>query len=217
MTLPGARLAPTRLTPARLVLVPALLALCVGLAGCITLFPKAKPEQLYRFDAQIQPAPSNARPFTVRTGSVDFDRASSGDRIMTVDGDQVAYVADGRWAIPASQLFDEAMAHGFDQPGDAAQLVEPGQAAKAEYRLRVQVLHFEARYLSGQAAAPTIVITVRATLDRQSDLALVGTQEFEAQVPASDNRLGPMVTAYDAATSKVVGDLVTWVDDKGGR
>jgi len=213
MTLPGA----ARLAPARLVLVPAMLAISVGLAGCITLFPKAKPEQLYRFDAQIQPTPSNGRPFTVRSGAADFDPASAGDRIMTINGDQVAYVAEGRWAIPAAQLFDEAVAHGFDQPGDAARLVAPGQAAKAEYRLRVQVLHFEARYLSGQAAAPTIVITVRATLDRQSDLALVGTQEFEAQVPASDNRLGPMVTAYDAATSKVVGDLVTWVDDKGGR
>src|SRR5271156_5705810 len=99
MTLPGA----ARLTPARLALVPALLALSVGLAGCITLFPKAKPEQLYRFDAQIQPPQSGGRPFTVRNGAAEFDPASAGDRIMTINGDQVAYIADGRWAIRATQ------------------------------------------------------------------------------------------------------------------
>src|ERR1700679_4016550 len=111
MTLPGAaRFALPRLKPARLVLVPALLALSVGLAGCITLFPKAKPEQLYRFDAQIPPPQGGGRPFTVRNGAVEFDPASAGDRIMTIDGDQVAYIADGRWAIPATQLFDEAVA-----------------------------------------------------------------------------------------------------------
>jgi cholesterol transport system auxiliary component len=207
MTHPGA----ARLTAAGFVL-----ALSVSLAGCVTLFPKAVPVQLYRFDAAVQPAPGSGRAFAVRTGMSDFDPASSGDRIMTVDGDQIAYVADGRWAVPASQLFDEAVAHGFDAPGDAARLVAPGQASRAEYRLRLQVIHFEARYTSGPTAAPTIVVTVRATLDRQSDLGLVGTQEFEAQVPASENRVSAMVSAYDAATSKVVGDLVAWVDAKGG-
>ena len=207
MTHPGA----ARLSAAGLAL-----ALSVGLAGCITLFPKATPVQLYRFDAAVQPMQSSGHGFGVRTGMSDFDPASSGDRILTINGDEVAYVADGRWAVPASQLFDEAVAHGFDAPGDAARLVAPGQATKAEYRLRLQVIHFEARYTSGPTAPPTIVVTVRATLDRQSDLGLVGTQEFEAQVPASENRVGPMVAAYDAATSKVVGDLVTWVDEKGG-
>jgi cholesterol transport system auxiliary component len=212
MTHPGA----TRLTAAHLALAAVLVALSVGLAGCITLFPKATPVQLYRFDAAIQPVQGSGRGFAVRTGFTEFDPQSSGDRILTVNGDQVAYIAEGRWAIPASQLFDEAVAHGFDAPGDAARLVAPGQAAKAEYRLRLQVIHFEARYLSGPTAAPTIVVTVRATLDRQSDLTMVGTQEFEAQVPASDNRIAPMVAAYDAATTKVVGDLVAWVDAKGG-
>ena len=192
------------------------LTFCVSLAGCITLFPKATPVQLYRFDAQVQPIQGSGRGFAVRTGPIDFDPAAGGDRMMTVNGDQIAYIADGRWASPASQLFEEAVAHGFAAPGDAARLVAPGQAAKAEYRLKLQVVRFEARYTSGPTAPPTIVVVLRASLDRQADLSSVGVKEFEADVPAADNRVGPIVEAFDTATTKVVGDLVAWVDQAGG-
>jgi cholesterol transport system auxiliary component len=199
---------------ARLAAMALALALSASLAGCITLFPKEKPVQLYRFDAAVQPAPSSARPFAVRTSVSDFDPAAAGDRIMTVDGDQIAYVSDGRWSSPASQLFDQAVAHGFAAPGDAARLVGP--SGKADFRLHLTVSHFEARYPSGPTSAPTIVVVVRATLERQSDLSHVATQEFEADVPAGENRVGPIVQAFDQAATKVVGDLVAWVDQKGG-
>jgi cholesterol transport system auxiliary component len=192
----------------------AALALAAGLAGCITLFPKEKPVQLYRFDAAISPTQGSGRSFTVRGSPADFDNPAGGDRILTVDGDQVGYVDSGRWSSPANQMFDEAVAHGFDVAGDGAHLVGP--TGKAQYRLHLAVSHFEARYTSGPTAPPTIVITMRAVLERQSDLTLVSAQSFEADIPATDNRVGPIVTAFDAATSKVVGDLVTWVAQTGG-
>jgi len=199
----------------RLAAAGAALALAAGLAGCITLFPAEKPVQLYRFDAALQPAPPAGSPgFAVRVAATDFDPAAAGDRIMTVDGDQIGYINTGRWSAPANQLFDEAVAHGLGAPGDAAHLVGP--TGKAKYRLHLTVTRFEARYASGPTAPPTIAIVVRASLDRQSDMSAVASQEFEAEVPASDNRVGPIVTAFDAATTKVVGDLVAWVDDKGG-
>jgi len=199
---------------ARLAAAGAALTLAAGLAGCITLFPKEKPVQLYRFDAAVQAAQASGRSFSVRTAPADFDTAAAGDQIMTVDGDQVGYVDSGRWSSPANQMFDEAVAHGFDVAGDGAHLVGP--SGKAQYRLHLAVGHFEARYTAGPTAPPTVVVIVRAVLERQSDLSLVGAQTFEADIPASDNRVGAIVTAYDAATTKVIGDLVAWVDEKGG-
>lgn len=193
------------------------LGLCASLAGCITLFPKEKPVQLYRFDASVQPMQSPGRGFAVRTGMSDFDPAAAGDRIMTVDGDQIAYVAEGRWSSPANQLFDQAVARGFNAPGDPAQLVGAGQPAKADYRLHLVVPRFEVRYANGPTSTPTIVVLVRASLDRQSDLTHIGTKEFGAEVPAADNRVGAIVQAFDQATTKVVGDLVVWVDEEGDR
>ena len=199
---------------ARLAAAGAALTLAAGLAGCITLFPKEKPVQLYRFDAAVQAAQGSGRSFSVRTNPADFDTAAAGDQIMTVDGDQVGYVDSGRWSSPANQMFDEAVAHGFDVAGDGAHLVGP--TSKAQYRLHLAVGHFETRYTAGPTAPPTVVIIVRAVLERQSDLSLVGAQTFEADIPAGDNRVGAIVTAFDAAATKVIGDLVAWVGEKGG-
>ena len=204
----------TRPGLARLALAGAAALAVTALGGCITLFPAEKPVQLYRFDAQVQPPATAGRAFAVRTGSSYFDPAAAGDRIMTVDGDQVGYLEPGRWSSPANQLFDEAVAHGFNV-ASSVRLVSPGQQATAKYRLVIAVTRFEARYVSGPTAAPTVMVTVRATLDRTSDQSQVDSKEFDAEVPAGDNRFGPIVQAYDQATSKVVGDLVAWVSQTG--
>jgi cholesterol transport system auxiliary component len=188
----------------------AALAAVAALGACITLFPKATPSQLYRFDAQIQPPAASGPPIGIRAGVLDFDPASAGDRILTVTGDQVAYVQDGRWAIPASQLFQEAVEHGFNAPGSPARLVAISEASQARLRLRLEVTRFETRYLGGPKTAPTVLVTMRATLNRQ-DGSLVGEQPFEASIPAGGDSIGEIVQAYDAAVSKVVGDLVAWV------
>lgn len=186
----------------------AALAAVAALGACITLFPKTAPSQLYRFDAQVQSPAASGPQVAVRAVALDFDPASAGDAILTVTGDEVAYVQDGRWAIPASELFQEAVEHGFN--GGPVRLVSISEASRAKLRLRLQVTHFETRYLGGPKTAPTVVVTMRATLNRQ-DGSLVGEVPFDASVLAGDDSIGAIVQAYDAAVSKVVGDLVAWV------
>jgi cholesterol transport system auxiliary component len=188
----------------------AALAAVAALGGCISLFPKATPSQLYRFDANVQPPAAGGPPVGIREGVLDFDPASAGDRILTVTGNQVAYIDGSRWAIPASQLFQQAVDRALSAPGGATRLVGIGESAQAKLRLRLQVTHFEARYLAGAKAPPTVFVSVTATLDRQ-DGGLVGEHAFEASSEAGDNRVGAIVQAYDQAVSKVVGDLVAWV------
>lgn len=205
---------PTR--PVSVIARLAALAAMAALAGCISLFPKTAPSQLYRFDANIGAPTASGPPVAIRQGATDFDPASGGDRILTVTGDQVAYIQDARWAIPASELFQQALERGLNAPGGPTRLVDIGESGQAKYRLRLQVTHFETRYLAGAAAAPTVFVSGRATLDRQDNGALVAEHPFEASVAASDNRVGPIVEAYDAAVSKVVGDLAAWVAQTAG-
>jgi len=74
---------------------------------------------------------------------------------------------------------------------------------------------FEARYLNGPDAAPTVVVDVHAALDKTVDRTLAGDRSFRAQVTASDNRVGAIANAYDQAVAKVLGELVAWVDARG--
>jgi cholesterol transport system auxiliary component len=190
-------------------------ALALSLAGCISLLPKSKPVQLYRFgdNHAMTPAPAPAaNPVGVYWGGGAFQRESAGDRILTITGDRVAYVALTRWVAPATVLFEQAVQRAFDQRGGPVRLVPRGAPAVTDYVLRMDVRNFEARYDAGAKAAPTVLVRVHATVARDSNRKLVSEQVFEASVRARDNRVGAIVDAYEAALNQVLEQAVTWTN-----
>lgn len=197
----------------------ALAVAALGLSGCISLFPKAEPSQLYRLEAKAAPAAAPAgRPFGVLRLTTGFPRASAGDRILTVSGGgQAAYIAGARWVSPASVMFDEQTALAF-QTGGRARLITRGDVVMADYTLKLDVHAFEAIYDRGPKAAPEIVITVRGVITDAGDRTLVGDRTFTARVRAGDNRVSAIVPAFDRALSQVLNELVGWVNavDTGG-
>jgi cholesterol transport system auxiliary component len=184
------------------------------LGGCISVFPKAKPVQMYRFGdrAAAPPAQSQAQsqaqaataPVTVLKGPIAFPPASGGDRILTVTGTENAYIGGARWVAPAANLFDEALLKAFDAPG-APRLVARGEPLAAPSTLRLDVRAFEARY-----PGPTVRVRIRATLIRNADRALVGEKMFDAAVPAGDNRQAAIVAAFDQAVGQDLAGLRDW-------
>ncbi len=196
-----------RLTAAALALA------AIALSGCISLFPKAEPAQLYRFEArpQSQPAPPGPLFGVLRLGT-SFARASSGDRILTVnDRGEAAYIAGARWVAPASVLFDEQVSTAFQGAG-RARLIGRGEVIKADLSLKLDVQTFETHYDRGPKAAPEIVVSVRGVITRNSDRGLIGDRIFTARIRAGENRVGSIVPAYNAALTQVLGELVGWVN-----
>ena len=210
---------PPQTAVSRTVLRGLLLAAAASLlAGCISLFPKADPAQLYRFGAtapQVQETASAGPAFGVFLTVTGFDRAAANDRILTVTGTQAAYIKGARWVTSSVALFDSALQHAFDADQGPARLVARGEIARADYVLKLDVRTFEVRYDNGQAAAPTIVVDVHAALDRASDQTLVGDRSFKASITASDNRVDAIAQAFDQAVAQVLGKLVAWVDGRG--
>ena len=195
----------------------AVTALAIGLSGCISLFPKAKPAGLYRFgqaEVIVPKGPPGAMFGVLKTPSA-FTRAAAGDRILTSTNGEVAYIAGARWVSPAFVLFEEAVASAFENDPGRARLIARGEVAKADLTLRLEVRTFEADYVDGPKAAPEVVVRVRAVLNRSQDRALVGDQIFEAKVKAADNRVSAIVPAFDQATAKVLGEVIAWVNAAG--
>jgi cholesterol transport system auxiliary component len=196
-------------------------ALCAGLAlalaGCISLLPKTTPAQLYSFTVAAPPLASGeiARSFNVQRLPTGFSREAEGSQILTVDGAQAAYIAAARWDAPASQLFDEAETTAFDRSNGPARLLLTGDSASAPFALRLDVQTFEARYLAGPKAAPTVVVTVHALLVGAADRRVIGEEVFESRQAAGDNRVGPIVDAFGAATSDVLARIVDWTGREG--
>jgi cholesterol transport system auxiliary component len=190
------------------------------LCGCVSLFPKEAPAQLYRFGAAgpstSQPASTSASSrFAVQALIIDFNRAAAGDQILTITGDQAAYIKGARWVSGASTLFEQALASAFDADQGPARLMARGEAVRPDAFLKLDVRVFEARYEQGPAGAPTVVVQVYAALSQPADRALMGEHMFAASVPAGDNRVGAIARAFDQAVGQVLGQLVKWVDAKG--
>ncbi|MBX3484040.1 ABC-type transport auxiliary lipoprotein family protein [Phenylobacterium sp.] len=187
-------------------------AVALSLGGCISLLPKTREAHLYRFGqplaAEALTAPQG-RIGVFRTNAT-FQREAAGDRLLTITGGQVAYVADTRWVAPAVVLWDEAVLAAFDADHGPVRLISRGEPAAADYVLRLDVRNFEARYERGAKAAPTVVVRVRAAMTRGADRSVVSERIFETRVVAADNRVGAIVPAYDRAVAEVLKDVVAW-------
>jgi cholesterol transport system auxiliary component len=186
--------------------------LAFGLSGCISLLPKQKSAMLYRFGGQppaIAPAAETAVPVGVfRAGGV-FQQEAASDRILTITGERAAYIARARWVAPADVLFEQAVTGAFDAAGGRVRLVARGDPAKADYSLRLDVRNFETHY-AGET--PTVLVRVHAVLLHAANRSDIKETVFEATVPASENRVGAIVSAYDHAVAQVLKDLVPWVE-----
>jgi cholesterol transport system auxiliary component len=194
-----------------------IIAVAVGalaLAGCVSLFPKAKPSQLYRFGSVAGAAAPRpvSQPVNIALGPVGFYQAASGDRILTMTGSEAAYIAQARWVEPASAMFTDALERGFEQKSQRVRLVDRRQATANSLVLNVDVDAFEARYQNGPKAAPTVVVSFTARIIRFPERSVVAEQRFTASRAAADNRVGAIVPAYDAALDTALGELTGWAD-----
>lgn len=201
--------------PAALARVTLAAACAVALTGCISVFPKTKPAQLYRFDyaapAAAAATPSAAGPRAdVYLANGSFPLEASSDQILTLNGAQAAYIAQSRWVSPAAVLWDEAVHAAFASAG-GVRLISHGEPARSAYALRLDVLKFEADYDGG---APNVEVRVHATLSRTRDRTVIGEQTFDVRTPADANRVSAIVRAYDQAVGQVLRDIVGWTNSQ---
>jgi cholesterol transport system auxiliary component len=188
----------------------------VSLGGCISLLPKQKPAQLYRFRAEAPPAAAQAGPearVTLRAAPTSFTRASAGDRILTASGNETAYIAGARWVTAANMLFDEAVTRAFDGHGGPVRLLARDEPAVADCVLKLDVRTFEARYDHGRRAPPTVVVELYAALVGRRNATGV-SELFRAEAPAETDAVHSIAAAFDVAVGKVLGEMVAWVDSK---
>lgn len=192
----------------------------LALGGCVSLLPKQAPVQLYQFGQT--PSPTTTAPVVVGRGQaalgvilsqVSFPRAALGDGILTSRGDEAAYIAGARWLTPAVLMFQEDVQRAFETgagpEAGGVRLIDRGQLGSASALLRLDVTEFDARYDPATPDVPTVVVSLRATLTRADGRRLV-QQVFSTRRPASQDRVSAIVSAYDAAVSEVLGQVVAW-------
>ncbi len=182
----------------------------LGLSGCINVLPKTKPVTLYRFaftPPEGRSAPlSAALPVALSLGAIEFPQDSAGDRVTTVEDNEISYVAQARWTAPAQALFNEAVSTGYARSGGQVRLDTRG-LTMAPYRLDVVVRKFETDYSHNK---PTVSVALDARIIRMSDKAVVGQKFITEEVATKRNNMQVMVDGYNSATTAAVGDLIAF-------
>ncbi len=198
-----------------------ILGAALTLTGCVTLLPKTKPAQLYRFaytpervEQKAQAAATagaavGTAPTGIVFGTVTFPQDSAGDRIVTVEGSQVAYVAEARWTSAASGMFKDAISTGFARGGQTVTL-EPRGPTAANFRLDISVRKFETDYTHNR---PTISVALDARLIRLSDRMVVGQKFISADVAVRKSDMSLMADGYNQATTQVVTGLIDFSEE----
>ncbi|CAM3144518.1 ABC-type transport auxiliary lipoprotein family protein [Asticcacaulis taihuensis] len=201
--------------------VAALASAALALSGCVTLLPKTKPAQLYRFgytpelvEQKAEAAGTAGRavgmaPTGIVFGTVTFPQDSAGDRIVTVEGSEVAYVAEARWTSAASGLFKDAISTGFAR-GSQTVTLEPRGPTAANFRLDISVRKFETDYKRNR---PTVSVALDARLIRLSDRVVVGQKFISADIPVRKSDMSLMADGYNQATTQVVTSLIDFSED----
>ncbi len=199
----------------RVAVLAALGMAAISLSGCVTLFPKAKPVQLYHLGLDAQSgaqATSKGAGVPVLQGALQFNRDVAGDRLLTRQGDEAAYVADARWTMPASIMLEQSLANAFMRGTGDARLISPKDPVSAKLVLRLDVRALEIRYGEGSRRSPVAVVNLNGLLADADQRTVFSQSVFDCQVPAKSNRVQSLVSALNEALTDCQGQVVKWTD-----
>lgn len=186
----------------------------VAMLGGCALLSTPEPVQLYRFGnlpSGVSERESPASTVQVAMRRPEFAQAVREDRILGVTGTEAAYIKGARWVSSADILFSDSLESAFAAQSTRVRLVGPRELTRAGQALDIDVRTFEARY-AAPGAAPVATIIARVRLLNATERSVTAERVFTVEQPAGENRVGAIVSAFDAATREIHSQIVSWTD-----
>ena len=188
----------------------ALAVLLAALAGCSSLLgPKDTPTIFApEIAATADPAwPSVTWPLgTVRPTSA---RILDGTRIAVspVPGELQVYKS-ALWARTPPEMLEETVLRMLEDSGKIPAVARQGSGIGAEYRLVMDIRHFESDYSGG--GTPSAVIEVTAKLLHVCDQSVAGSRTFRQVQPAAGIEVGRVAEAFGQALGTISREVAGW-------
>jgi cholesterol transport system auxiliary component len=194
----------------------ALLLACgfVALPGCGSLLESTLPapqSYVLRLPART-PAASPANPGSLLVQRPEAGPGLSSEYIALLrSGQRFDFYAASRWAAPAPDLLESVIVDQLRGTGLFAAVFDDASPYAATYDLRCEMRRFEADYTShgrgGSRNAPTVHVVLDCTLGRHRNRTLLSSFTAQGSAAASDDRLGDVIAAFEAATAAALGEM----------
>lgn len=129
---------------------------------------------------------------------------------------RIEYYADARWTTTAPDMVQNHIVRSFQNTGLIHAIGRSAVALDANYRLETDLVSFETVY-PPDSDMPEVQVRIYATLLAIPDGSVIASHDFMATVKPDSPALPKVIEAFDAATAKMVQDLIRWTLTTPGR
>ena len=186
-------------------------ALLATLAGCSSLLgPKETPSIFAPELATTADAAWPSATWALGTVRPTAARILDGTRIAVspVPGELQVYKG-AMWARTPPEMLEETVLRMLEDSGKIPSVARQGSGIGAEYRLVMDIRHFESRYDAG-GSTPAAVIEVNAKLLHVPDQSVAGSRTFRQTQAASGTDVALVADAFGQALGTLSREVVGW-------
>ena len=112
------------------------------------------------------------------------------------------------WARTPPEMLEDGVLRTLEDSGKIPAVARQGSGIGADYRLVMEIRHFEADYQGG--ATPSAVIEVNAKLLHMPDQAIAGSRTFRQVQAVSGTEVGLVAQAFGQALGTLGGEIAGW-------
>jgi cholesterol transport system auxiliary component len=186
-----------------------LIASALALAACGALFEShTPPASIYVLSAKGV-STSAEIPADLAVLKPRVQVGLDNDRIAVLYPDRrLDYFAGARWSGPLDEVMHDLALQVFRTRLNMRNVRTDASAFGSGYWLEFDVVDFQAEYATKDGGgAPTVHVRLIARVGSSADRRVLGRFEADARQPAADNRLGPIVEAYNQAANTALGQI----------
>ena len=194
-------------------MLPRIATTCAALllAGCSILSAPKDVPTVFAPEAKAEADPAwpsvrwqlgTTRPGAARV--LDSSRIA----VSPVPGELQVYKG-AAWARTPPEMLEDGVLRTLEDSGKIPAVARQGTGIAADYKLVMDIRHFEADYLG--AALPSAVVEVSAKLLHASDQSVVGSRVFRHAQPAAGADVALVADAFSQALGATSRDIAGWV------
>ena len=186
-------------------------ALLATLAGCSSLLGPKETPSIFAPDLAITADPAwPSATWALGTVRPTAARILDGTRIAVspVPGELQIYKG-AMWARTPPEMLEETVLRMLEDSGKIPSVARQGSGIGAEYRLVMDIRHFESRYDAG-GSTPAAVIEVNAKLLHVPDQSVAGSRTFRQTQAASGTDVALVADAFGQALGTLSREVAGW-------
>jgi cholesterol transport system auxiliary component len=163
--------------------------------------------QVYVLRAATHPRAEQHTNTSLHVGRPIAAPGLNSDHILLVQSDhRMGYYVASRWPADLPSVVEALAVDTLRASGAWSTVQDSSGAFSSDYLLQIVIRRFEADY-SVSAAAPEVHVVLDCTVGRRAGREIMESFVAEGSAVAAANRLGDVVSAFEAASNKALDEI----------